>query len=90
MSKPVTRRQFLGTGGKAAAGVAAGVAMHTMIREGQRRGEITAEIDPATLTDLFAAMLSGAVLGWAKGDPEGELAPRMEALIRVFFRGVGK
>src|SRR5262245_12366510 len=33
MSKPVTRRQFLGTSGKTAAGVAAGLTMHTMIRD---------------------------------------------------------
>ena len=33
MSKPVTRRRFLGTGGRAAAGLAAGAAMNTMIRE---------------------------------------------------------
>ena len=63
--------------------------LHAMIREGQRRGEITSEIDAATLTDLFASMLSGAVLGWAKGDPAAELEPRIEGMIRVFFRGVG-
>lgn len=33
MSKPVTRREFLGTSGKTAAGVAAGVTLHTMLRD---------------------------------------------------------
>lgn len=33
MSKPVTRREFLGTSGKTAGVVAAGVAMNTMLRE---------------------------------------------------------
>jgi AcrR family transcriptional regulator len=64
--------------------------LHGMIREGQKRGEITGEIDAATLTDLFASMLSSTVLVWAKGDASAELQPRIEAVIRVFFRGVGK
>src|SRR4029079_3876206 len=33
MSQPVSRRQFLGTSGKTAAGVAAASAIHTMIRD---------------------------------------------------------
>ena len=33
MSEQVTRRQFLGTGGKTAAGVAAGLTLHTLLRE---------------------------------------------------------
>ena len=39
MSKPVTRREFLGTSGKGAAGVAALSAMHTMIRDARAADE---------------------------------------------------
>lgn len=71
---------------------ASGLGRHlqSMIREGQRRGEVTGDIDSATLTDLFAAMLSATVLGWAKTDAPTELQPRIDAVIRIFFRGVGK
>ena len=72
--------------------IASGLGQHlqALIREGQKRGEVTTEIDAATLTDLFASMLSTTVLGWAKGDASTELQPRIDAVIRVFFRGVGK
>ena len=72
--------------------VASGLGRHlqSALREGQKRGEVTNEVDAATLTDLFASMLSTTVFGWARGDGSAELQPRIEAVIRVFFRGVGK
>jgi AcrR family transcriptional regulator len=72
--------------------IASGLGPHLlgMIREAQRRGEIANEVDAATLADLFASMLSAAVLGWAKGDESAELQPRIEAVIRIFFHGVSK
>ena len=72
--------------------VASGLRRHleSAILEGQKRGEITTEVDAGTLTDLFASMLNTTVLGWARSDGCAELQPRIEALIRVFFRGGGK
>ncbi len=71
--------------------VASGLRRHLedAILEGQKRGEITTEVDAAMLTDLFASMLSTTVFGWACSEGSAELQPRIEAVIRVFFRGVG-
>jgi AcrR family transcriptional regulator len=72
--------------------VASGLRRHleSAMLQGQTRGEITTEIDAVTLTDLLASMLNTTVLGWARSDGDAELQPRIEAVIRVFFRGVGK
>ncbi len=83
-----TASNLFGSDDDAASGL--GLHLQALIREGQKRGEITGEIDSATLTDLFASMLSSTVLRWAKGEASAELQPRIEAVIRVFFRGVGK
>jgi hypothetical protein len=60
-----------------------------LIREGQRRGEIDASLDPRRLAELLQATLTSCFTRWGEGDALGaDFESQCQLAIGVFFNGV--
>src|SRR5262249_61300107 len=57
-------------------------------REGQRRGEISAEYDPHELADIFIATYYAVIIRWLHGDGGRSLTERLHSGAAIFLAGV--
>jgi AcrR family transcriptional regulator len=60
-----------------------------IIRDGQREGDIRAEVDPEAASVLFLGLIQPGVVLWAMSDGEFDVAAYAEAGWKLFVRSVG-
>src|SRR5215468_4123756 len=60
----------------------------SLMREGQRRGEISAEYDPRELADIFIATYYAVIIRWLHGDGGRSLTERLHSGAAIFLAGV--
>jgi len=59
-----------------------------LMREGQRRGEVSAEYDPHELADLFIGTYYAVIIRWLHGDGAQSLTQRLHSGAAIFLAGV--
>jgi AcrR family transcriptional regulator len=59
-----------------------------LMREGQRRGEISAEYDPHELADIFMGTYYAIIMRWLNGDGAQSLVERLHRGATIFLSGV--
>lgn len=59
-----------------------------LMREGQRRGEISAEYDPHELADIFIGTYYAVIIRWLHGDGGQSLTERLHHGASIFLAGV--
>ncbi len=60
-----------------------------IVREGQRRGEVDPELDPAAAATLFIGMLQSLGAAWAIGGEREPLVPQLAPVFALWLRAVG-
>ena len=61
--------------------------LREIIAVGQKKGQITADYDADTLTELFLTTLRGVTLDWSRREGNYALMERMEQNISILLRG---
>jgi AcrR family transcriptional regulator len=59
-----------------------------LMREGQRRGEISPEYDPHELADIFIGTYYAIIMRWLHGDGMQSLVERLQRGAMIFLSGV--
>ncbi len=60
----------------------------SLMREGQRRGEISVEYDPHELADIFIGTYYAVIIRWLHGDGGRSLTERLHNGAAIFLSGV--
>ncbi|MEV6060838.1 hypothetical protein AB0L62_12625 [Nocardia asteroides] len=60
-----------------------------ILRVGQQRGDITPEVDPELLGNVFRDLYLGALFHWVRSrSPEDELGPELRRIVSALLSGI--